>query len=50
MMADILWALYSVYEKIRTILIQFLLIKLFKQSYISSVKRYKYLNKFISQV
>ena len=46
--SDILRALYSVYEKITTILSPYLLVNLFKQRYISSVKSYKYLNKFIS--
>ena len=46
--SDILWALYSLYKKIRTILFQNLLITLFTQRYINSVKSYKYLNKSIS--
>ena len=45
---DILQALYSVFKKIRTILFPYLLVNLFKQWYISSVRSYKYLNKFIS--
>ena len=45
--SDILRALYRVYKKIRTILFSYSLIKLFRQRYISSVKSYKYLNKFI---
>ena len=46
--SDILQALYSVYEKIRTALFLYLLVSLFKQRYISSVKICKYLNKFMS--
>ena len=42
------WALHSVYKNIRTILFPYLLANLFKERYISSVKSYKYLNKFIS--
>ena len=40
--------LYTVYKNIRTILFPYLLANLFKERYISSVKSYKYLNKFIS--
>ena len=39
-----------VYKKIKTILFPYLLVNLFKQRYISSVKHYTYLNKFISKV
>ena len=46
--SDILRVLYSVYEKITTILSPYLLVNLFKQRYISFVKSYKYLNKIIS--
>ena len=38
----------SVYEKIRVMLFPYLLVYLFKQRCISSVKSYKYLNKLIS--
>ena len=44
---DFLQALYSVYKKIGTILFPYILVNLFKQRCISSVKSYKYLNKFI---
>ena len=33
--SEILWALYSVYKKIRTILFPYLLVYLFKQRYIN---------------
>ena len=46
--SDLFRALYSVYKKIRIILLSYLLIDLFRQRYISSVKSYKYLNKLIS--
>ena len=46
--SNILRALYSVHNKIRTIVFPHLLVNMFKQRYISSVKSYKYLNKFIS--
>ena len=42
--SDFLQALYSVYKIIMTILFPYLLVNLFKQRYISSVKSYKYLN------
>ena len=43
--------LYTVYiNEIRKILFAYLLVNLFKQRYLSSVKRYKYLNKFLSYV
>ena len=48
--SDILWALYSAYKKIRKIIFPYLLVNLFKQRHISSMKSYKYLNKFISWV
>ena len=40
--------LYSAYKKIRTIRFPYLPVDLLKQSYISSVKSYKYINKLIS--
>ena len=45
---NILRTLYSAYKKIRTIAFPYLLVTLFKQEYFSSVKSYKYFNKFIS--
>ena len=39
---DILRALYSVYKKIRTILLLYITVNWFKQRYISSFKSYKY--------
>ena len=45
--SDFLQDLASIYKKIRTILFPCLLVNLFKQRYISSVKSYKYLNKFL---
>ena len=39
---------YSLCKKIRTILFPYLLVNLLKQRYISSVKSYKYFNKFIT--
>ena len=44
--SDFLQALYSVYKNY-DILFQCLLVNLFKQKYISSVKSYQYLNKLI---
>ena len=35
---DILWPLHSVYKKVRQIIFPYLLVNLFKQRYISSVK------------
>ena len=46
--SDIHRVLYGVYENIRTILFPYLVVNLFKHRCISSVKSYKYLNKFIS--
>ena len=46
--SGILQVLYSVYNKIRTNAFPYLLGNLFKHSYVSSVKIYKYLTKFIS--
>ena len=48
--SDFLRAVYSSYNKIRTILFPYLLVKLFKQRYISSAKSYKYLKKLLSYV
>ena len=45
---DILRALCSVYKKSRQFFRTYLLINLFKQGYLSSVKSYKHLNKFVS--
>ena len=42
MMALKLFELYTVYIKIRTIPFPYLLVNLFKQRYISSVKSWKY--------
>ena len=42
--SDFLQALYSIYKKIRKNLFPYLLINLFKERYISSVKSYKYFN------
>ena len=43
---DFVQALYIVYEKLGKFFFHsYLLIKLFKEKYISSVKSYKYLNK-----
>ena len=39
---DILWSSYIVYKKIKTILFLYLLVNLFKQRCISSIKSYKY--------
>ena len=46
--SDILQALYSVYKKFRPILFPYLLVNLFKQTYLTSAKSYKYLIKFIN--
>ena len=40
--SDILWSSYIVYKKIKTILFLYLLVNLFKQRCISSIKSYKY--------
>ena len=45
---DILQALYIIYKKIMTTPFPYLLFNLLKQSYISSVKSCKCLNKIIS--
>ena len=45
--SDIIWALYSVYIKVRAILFPYFLVNLFKLRYINSRKSYKYLDKFI---
>ena len=46
--SDFVRTLYSVYKKIRAILFPCLVINVFKQQYISSVKTWKYLYKLIS--
>ena len=45
---DIIWALYNVYKKIKTVIFPYLLANLFKHLLKKSYKSYKYLNKFIS--
>ena len=40
--SDILWSSCIVYKKIKTILFLYLLVNLFKQRCISSIKSYKY--------
>ena len=43
--SDFLWALWSAYEKLGQFLFHYyILVNLFKERYISSVKSYKYLN------
>ena len=44
---EFLWALCSVYKRMRTILFPCLLVNLFKLRYISSVKSYKFLSKSV---
>ena len=39
--SEILWSSYIVYKKIKTILFLYLLVNLFKQRCISSIKSYK---------
>ena len=45
--SDIIRALHSVHKKVRAILFPYLLVNLFKQRIINSVKSYKYLDKFM---
>ena len=47
--SDFLVALYSVYKKLRQFFFHTLLLNLFKQRYIRSVKSYEHLNKLINE-
>ena len=49
MMTDFLVALYSAYKKLRQFFFHTLLLNLFKQRYIRSVKSYEHLNKLINE-
>ena len=49
MMSLTFFKLYTEYIKIRTIFFSYLLLNLFKERYISSVKSYKYLNKLYAK-
>ena len=46
--SDFLWALYNLYKKIRKIILSYVVLNVFKERYISSVKSDKYLNKLVS--
>ena len=48
--SDIIWALYNVYKKIKTVIFPHLLVNLFKHLLKKSYKSYKYLNKFIIMI
>ena len=46
--SDFLPTLYIVYKKLRQFFFHTLLVNVFKQKYISSIRSYKYLNRLIS--